>query len=201
MTDRYFFGTPGEKREETKRLKEVLKSVPLALKDRLESEGSSSVAILPSLPLKVEGGTVRGLLSLKHCARGDAGLGTIGGNTLPINPEFGNWLALAAVITEREIKASPPPLSPPECTRCNQCVEACPAGAIHEGFVTIMACRNLMDYIPCPLLFPLVRHTLQRKKSARITTAFLNRFGSLVGNQVTCTACITACPYFHKQRR
>jgi len=71
-----------------------------------------------------------GLISLKHAAE-LAGLGVIGRNYLLTNPQYGNLLWLAAVLTDAD-------LSPDKriehnfCDNCNICVEACPAGALDD---------------------------------------------------------------------
>ena len=71
-----------------------------------------------------------GYISLKHAAE-IAGLGVIGKNDLLTNPRYGNLLWLSAVLTDAA-------LTPDErtqsamCEDCNQCVEACPVGALND---------------------------------------------------------------------
>lgn len=202
MPDRYFTGTSREKTAETRLLKVTLEKAAFALQKQLEETGSMAVAILPSDLLDVKEGAIRGLLSLKHCAR-DAGLGTIGENTLLINPEFGNRLALAAVITDREIEPPLPVPVLPQCTRCNRCIQSCPAGAISNGTVDCMACRCLTDYVP-RLFLPVVRwgvRAMPGRWSARCMTVIMDRAESIIDIQATCAECVTSCPYFHKGKR
>lgn len=196
MPDRFFSGTEQEQADATKHLTRSLESAARALNDLLEGGGSPSAAIFPSLPLKVEDGKLRGRLSLKHCAR-DAGFGMMGENTLLLHPVHGNRLALAAVITEMEIASSLPLVTMPAFTHCRRCVAACPAGAIHDGGIDLTSCRNLTDYIPRPLSWRLMKG----RWSARFVTMLLNGFGAHVAIRATCTACVTACPYFHKGER
>ncbi len=152
LTDRFYFGSPKEQSAETRHLLMTLESAALALRDLLARAGSATEVILP-LPLTIKDGQVRGRLSLKYCAA-DAGFGTIGDNTLLINPEYGNRLVLAAVITGQEIASSSPPASLPACTHCRRCVAACPAGAIQNGAVDMASCRSITSHIP-PLIRPL----------------------------------------------
>jgi epoxyqueuosine reductase QueG len=199
MPDRFFSGTLEEQAAETRNLKVSLESAAIALKGLLVRAGAAAEAILPSLPLVVEEGKLRGLLSLKHCAA-DAGFGTIGENTLLIHPEYGNRLALAAVITEKEISPTRVPVSMPECTRCNKCMTACPTGAIREGEVEQIACQNITDYVPRSLR-PLVWRLMRGRLSAQVVTPVLSFVGPHVEIRATCTACVTACPYFNKGKR
>lgn len=199
MPDRFFFGTLEEQAAETRNLKVSLESTANALKDLLVQSGAATEAIFPSLPLVVEDGKLRGLLSLKHCAA-DAGFGTMGDNTLLIHPVYGNRLALAAVITEKEIAPFFVPASMPSCTHCNKCVTACHTGAIRKGEVDQIACQNITDYVPRALR-PLVWRLMRGRVSAQAITPVLSCVGSHVEIVSTCTACVTACPYFHKDKR
>jgi epoxyqueuosine reductase len=202
MPDQAFSGTPPEQAAANRHLLLTLDSTALGLRDLLRVAGGASEAILP-LPLIAGDGKIRGRLALKHCAA-DAGLGTIGDNTLLINPVHGNRLLLGAVITEHAIAPSPPPAEMASCTHCNRCAAACPAGAIRDGEVDLTSCRALTDYIPRPLR-PLAFRLIRGGLSARLVSAVLNLAGPFVVNRVdismTCTACMKACPHFHKGER
>lgn len=199
MTDHLFSGTDEEQAEETGRIKAVLESAAITLRDRLTQSGSGAEAFLPSFPLKVEGGRLQGRLSLKHCAA-DAGFGTIGDNTLLIHPVYGNRLALAAVITDQQIIPSPAPGVLPACTHCHRCETACPEHAIHDGIVDQTRCRNLTDYVP-RILRPLTWRLMRGRWSAGVVTALLNSVGTNLAISSPCVACMTACPHFNKERR
>ncbi|HII99899.1 MAG TPA: hypothetical protein HA272_11755 [Methanoregula sp.] len=194
MPDRLFFGTERQQSEETNAIRNTLESTASALRGLLEQNGSPTEAIVPFLQLVVQHGILRGQLSLKHCAA-DAGLGTLGDNSLLIHPRYGNRLALAAVITELAIEPGPATGVTAACLHCNRCIEACAAGAIHGGVVTQTSYRNLTDYVPRPLR-PLAWRMMQGRWSARLVTVLLNLAASHVEIRGTCTACMTACPYF-----
>lgn len=59
-----------------------------------------------------------------------AGLGWIGKNACLITPRFGSWVLLASILTTVEFEPSDP--HPMRCGTCNDCVPACPTGAIVE---------------------------------------------------------------------
>lgn len=199
MTDRLFSGTVEERAEETGRIRAVLESAAISLRDQLMKSGFAAEAILPSFPLKVEGGRLQGRLSLKHCAA-DAGFGTMGDNTLLIHPVYGNRLALAAVVTEQRIMPSPAPGVLPACTHCHRCVTACPENALHDGIVDPTHCRNLTEYVP-PVLRPLTWRLMRGRLSACFVTSFLNSVGTHLAITSPCVACMTACPHFNKEKR
>jgi epoxyqueuosine reductase QueG len=77
-------------------------------------------------------GKTMGLISLKNAAR-QAGLGTVGKNTLLVTPRFGNMVWLGAVITsaamapDRLIEVNPCPPS------CRICMDSCPVMALDGG--------------------------------------------------------------------
>lgn len=82
----------------------------------------------------------RGLMSMKHAAV-QAGLGTLGKNTLLLNREYGNMLNIGVVLTDLELPSDPPAES--VCIAgCTKCVDGCPAGAIQSGTVVQKLCRE-----------------------------------------------------------
>jgi len=199
MTDRLFSGTDAERAEETVRIRAVLESAAFALRDLFMQSGSAAEAILPSFPLKLERGRLQGRLSLKACAA-DAGFGTLGDNSLLIHPQYGNRLALAAVITEQHSIPSPAPDLLPACTHCHRCVTACPERAIQDGSVDQTRCRNLTEYVP-PGLRPLTWRLMRGRWSACFVAALLNSAGAHLAISSPCVTCMTACPHFNKERR
>lgn len=73
----------------------------------------------------------KGMISMKYAAV-KCGLGSVGKNSLLINPEFGNRLTVGAVLTELELE--PDPIMEELCIpECKKCIEACPVGAINES--------------------------------------------------------------------
>lgn len=67
-------------------------------------------------------------LSYKRLAQ-LAGFGNYGKNALIINPIFGSWIRLAAVLTNAEMVADKP-FEQDLCVDCEECIKACPVGAL-----------------------------------------------------------------------
>lgn len=84
--------------------------------------------------------TGRGLISMKHAAV-MGGLGRLGKNSLLLNPEYGNLLAVGAVLFELELQ--PDELCEDICIEtCRKCIDACPVQAISNGRVNQLSCRH-----------------------------------------------------------
>jgi epoxyqueuosine reductase len=82
----------------------------------------------------------RGLLSLKHAAV-NAGIGTLGKNTVLINSQFGSMLNIGAVLTNFDLPSDP--LAEEVCIKnCRLCLETCPAKALDGNFVNQFLCRK-----------------------------------------------------------
>lgn len=69
-----------------------------------------------------------GLFSYKRLAQ-LAGFGNFGKNALIINPTFGPWIRLAPVLTNAEMMADKP-FDQDLCGDCDDCIKACPVGAL-----------------------------------------------------------------------
>lgn len=58
------------------------------------------------------------------------GLGKRGMHGLLLNPVYGSWVFIAAVLCDAEEIPLTPPLADPVCTHCGACVAACPTRAL-----------------------------------------------------------------------
>jgi epoxyqueuosine reductase len=58
-----------------------------------------------------------------------AGFGNFGKNALIVNPTYGPWIRLAAVLTNAEMTPDKP-FDQDLCGDCENCIKACPAGAL-----------------------------------------------------------------------
>jgi epoxyqueuosine reductase QueG len=86
---------------------------------------------------KMEG---RGLISMRHAAV-NAGIGTMGKNTLLINKKYGNRLTIGVILTNLELGSDD--LAEPICVEgCNLCIKKCPAQAITGESIIQKLCRN-----------------------------------------------------------
>lgn len=77
---------------------------------------------------------------MKHIAVG-CGLGTLGKNTLLINPKYGNRLTVGAILTDLELESDE--LCEEQCIHgCKICIKSCPVGAISQDSVNQLLCRT-----------------------------------------------------------
>ncbi len=62
-----------------------------------------------------------------------SGLGWYGKNTMILVPGHGSWVMLGDLLVDVEIEPDEP--LRPKCGRCTACIDRCPTGAIHPGYV------------------------------------------------------------------
>jgi len=73
----------------------------------------------------------------------NAGLGVRGRNALFINEDYGSWVFLGEIVTDREF-----PVFEGEtgiCKSCNKCVKACPMGAISDIGIEREKCLSFLS--------------------------------------------------------
>ena len=81
----------------------------------------------------------KGLLSMRHAAV-QAGLGSLGKNTLFINRLYGNFLTLGAILTDLDLQSDP--LSEELCIEnCRLCLDNCPVKALDGKTANQKLCR------------------------------------------------------------
>ena len=108
----------------------------------IESMGAGAMPVPAEKPYaqwNAAGTLSKGLIDLRHAAV-YAGLGQIGRGALMINPQYGNFINIGAVITNLDLRSDLPAvnLCIPECHLCE---EACPAHALNVGRIDAEKCR------------------------------------------------------------
>ena len=123
-------------------IQEFARSTNYKIARFLEKEcGARAMSVPLSYPLPLNPQNPRSVadVSLRHAAVA-AGLGVFGRHNLVIHPRLGPRVLFMAVLTDLAIP-SDPPVTEELCTRCNICVEACPASALDvEGQTNFGKC-------------------------------------------------------------
>ena len=72
-----------------------------------------------------------------------AGLGVLGKNALFINQDYGSWVFLGEIVTDRAF----PPANPSRtaCLGCDRCKQACPVGAVTDSGIIPDRCLSFLS--------------------------------------------------------
>ena len=150
----------------------ALKTLALEVIAYLEKKGNEAI--------------ITNSLSYKRLAQ-LAGFGNYGKNALIINSEYGPWMRFAVVLTNAEMK-SDEPFEKDLCRNCENCLRACPVGALVPYKV---------DYAKCLVGIHLIdKENFERNKKWR-------RFEPSVtkNSHFMCMECQKACRYGREMRR
>jgi len=170
----------------------------------LDDSGYQAAAIPTFLPVEMSPAK-RGLIgdvSLRHAAE-EAGLGRIGVNRLLLTQKFGPRVRIAGVITDAPLNTDSR-VKEEICTKCGECVRACPTGAISEdGKVEMKKCSPQILKYGLPGLINVARKYLGKgeKEVVDMTKdpAYWELWQtSMMGNFYYCFNCIRACPIGRK---
>jgi epoxyqueuosine reductase len=109
-----------------KQINYLLDKIGVLVTNYIQDRGYQAMPI----PASQVVGEMRGHLSHRELAA-RAGLGWRGRNNLLVSPQLGSRLRLVSVLTDFPLKTDKPLKD--GCGSCRMCVQACPAGAIHEN--------------------------------------------------------------------
>lgn len=73
----------------------------------------------------------------------NAGLGVLGKNQLFISPEYGSWVFIGEIVTDKHFETEKKELS--LCSGCNKCIEACPTKALCDTKLDTDRCLSYLS--------------------------------------------------------
>lgn len=152
----------------------------------LEQKGYITTPVYGCYPWKVVHREFYGCVSLVHWAE-KAGLGKLTKCGLLGTPEYGTRLLLGGVLTTAELPPSQKNTEEICPSDCFQCIEACPANAIHK--------TGKIDHNTCirhAHKNPLLHHILKEKEFSFET--IVNTVGVDDHGTYTCFECVRVCP-------
>jgi len=136
-------------------------------------------------------------LSQKRMAQ-ISGLGSMGKNSLIINPEYGPWIRLQSILTDA-------PLIPDKefnedlCGECTRCIDACPTRALTPYVINPEKCLiGLSEAELAQLIEKNLNFTSYRDIPDTIFRKHMPRFTA--NSVLMCTTCQRACPYGKEKR-
>jgi len=116
-----------------------------------------------------------------------AGIGAFGKNALIISPKYGPWLRFSYFLTDAELEPDAP-FEEDLCRDCNQCVKACPVGALKPYVVDPERC---LVGVHCRRPIPKRLRPVLSQYEPQLTPV----------THVMCTRCQIVCPYTSARRR
>lgn len=127
-----------------------------------------------------------------------AGLGSMGKNSLIINPDYGPWIRLQSILTDA-------PLVPDKeftrdlCGECTRCVDACPTAALTPYVIDPEKCLiGISETELAQLIEKDLSITDYRDIPDEVFREHMPRF--TVNSVLMCTTCQRACPYGREKR-
>ena len=131
-----------------------------------------------------------------------AGFGNYGKNALIINPKYGPWIRLTAIVTNAELVYDQP-FEKDLCGDCDKCVKACPTGALTPYRIDYTKCIvNPYDFDDwARLISGKLKVSEIFENVPDVDTIFSKHSPKFTDNSVLmCTTCQRACPYGRKER-
>jgi epoxyqueuosine reductase QueG len=140
------------------------------------------------------------LLPRKQMAR-LAGLGNYGKNALIINPKYGPWIRLGAILTDAEFVYDEP-FEDDLCQDCERCINACPTSALTPYRVDPERCLVNPSSEDYPgLITGELKYSNNSSGIPDIDEVFKAHSPKFTENSLLmCTTCQRACPYGREER-
>jgi epoxyqueuosine reductase len=182
-------------------IQEYARSTNYKIARFLEKEcGARAMSVPLSYPLELSPQNPRSVadVSLRHAAVA-AGLGVFGRHNLVINPRLGPRVLFMAVLTDLAIP-SDQPVTEELCTRCNICVESCPASALNfEGQTDFGKCLMVSQPYGLAKIIGFWmqwadKSPAEQKKMLFTKDFFMTYQASFIGFQYFCFKCYNSCP-------
>jgi len=184
----------------TKCLYEEMDRVAFGISRYLDDLGYQAMPYSPYLPVEMrkESKGLIGDISHRHTAY-EAGLGTLGKNRLLLTERFGPRVRLLSIVTDASLTPGKR-LEKDYCTNCNQCIRACPVGAIgDDGNVDVMKCAGEIMKLGLPGITQFIKRWVGASDPERLTMLKTPTFWEIWQNLTTgifyyCFECLNACP-------
>ncbi|MBS7619384.1 epoxyqueuosine reductase [Candidatus Bathyarchaeota archaeon] len=130
-----------------------------------------------------------------------AGFGNYGKNALLINPKYGPWVRLGAIVTDAEFVYDEP-FERDLCGECEKCLKACPTGALTPFRVDYTRCLvNPTSEEWVRLISGELKYSDKVGDVKDIDKVFDIHSPRFTDNsRLMCTTCQRACPYGRKER-
>jgi epoxyqueuosine reductase len=121
-----------------------------------------------------------------------AGLGSIGKNSLVINPTFGPWIRIQSIITDAEFVPDNP-YTFDLCGECSRCIDACPTKALTPYQVDPEKCLlGITEAELAKLILEGQPYNTYREVPEEIFRQHMPRFTR--NSILMCKTCQSACP-------
>ena len=190
----------------TKCLYEEMDRVAFGISRYLDDLGYCVMPYSPYLPVEMgkESKGLMGDISHRHTAY-EAGLGTMGKSRLLLTERFGPRIRLLSVVTDAPLKPGKR-LEKAYCKDCNQCIKACPVGAISDdGTVDVMKCARENMKLGLPGITQFIKGWVGASDPEKLTMLKSSTFWEIWQNLTTgifyyCFECLNACPVGKKKK-